>query len=757
MQEKQDPKQQEPKSAGNREDEVPPKEMPLDTRLLSDVVIELNISRKNVGIYPPGHIQISKSIDRAFEAMLKLFEVRSEMTFGVAKDTLFVGQDYLDRANPVYRDFALSLYSQGVAAVTFRRGMDQDELIRFHRLITTRPEEIKSRGGISSVIEDADLPHIRITPIDYAGFHVTDEQEIAGEHVRTPDRDVGLWEDFISHLSSGTIALSGKDAGISLKDAEQVDPAELARLLNERKLDPHAVLQSYDKVISSHVRVRAERKGLSRAQSETLRSLNTLMKDLHPDLRKQFLTVTFERTAEASPAVTEEIVGGMTDDMVIDMLQQASAQGREISPTLTGLLQKLASANAGGGAADFRGKSPADAAPAPSLSQEQVQALFQRENYEQFVSTEYQETLNSLAQGRQGFAAAPGAFPIEDYIATMTDERLDYQIGRVLLGFIDEKIEDEDYGEFLKKVVGNLPELVRSGQFSLLHDTYETMRLHSREKESLFIRSMADIALRGFRDPAFITSVVDAWNLCTDKEKTRAAGQFLLALGPDALPPLFDLYGMDESAGGKRTVFDLLCRFGNAAEQEAVKRLDDKRPSYVRNLLMLIRWGWDPFAVSAVRPLTRHRDGEVRLEATAVLLRFRDAAAIPALRALIQDDDPDITAQAVNLAGQFRVRAAVDVILAKIKKIILFESDYADNEDIIRALGEIGDPRALSELERIAKGNWPLFPKRRARMKAVLFESLERYPRSSISGLLSIGRQSGDPRILRACEKLGAS
>src|SRR3972149_903886 len=94
------------------------REIPLDTRLLSDAVIELNISRKNVGIYPPGHLQIVKSIDRAYEVLLRMFEVRPEMTLGVAKDTLLVGQDYLDQKNPVYRDFALSLNQQEIAAVT---------------------------------------------------------------------------------------------------------------------------------------------------------------------------------------------------------------------------------------------------------------------------------------------------------------------------------------------------------------------------------------------------------------------------------------------------------------------------------------------------------------------------------------------------------------------------------------------------------------------------------------------------------------
>ena len=72
-QEKKDPQAPSPQPAAERE-------LPLDTRLLSEAVIELNISRKNVGIYPAGHIQITRSIDRAFELLQRLFQVRPEMT-----------------------------------------------------------------------------------------------------------------------------------------------------------------------------------------------------------------------------------------------------------------------------------------------------------------------------------------------------------------------------------------------------------------------------------------------------------------------------------------------------------------------------------------------------------------------------------------------------------------------------------------------------------------------------------------------------
>jgi hypothetical protein len=723
-------------------------------RILSDAVIELNISRKNVAIYPLGHAQITRSIERAYDVLLKLFALRSEMTLGVAKDTLFVGQNYLDRKNPVYRDFALALNAQGIAAVTFTRGLDLAELERFHRIITTKPREIEDSGGIARVVSIMDIPHVRVQPIDYGSFHLTDEQEIAHAH-RKPAEETGpgLWGDFVSHLSAGTIARPGQEQGIAIKDAEQVDPAELARLLNERKLDPTIALQSYDRIISSHMRVRAEQKDLTRSQSETLRSLNDLLKNLHPDLRKQFLSVAFQRTSDASPAVTEEVMDGLTDNMVIEMLQQASAEGREISPTLTGLLQKLSSAGEPQTEAGPVPKSPGQA-PAGPLNAEHFQALFSREKYETYIGGEYEDTLKRLTARKSAPVAASDDFPIDEYIASMTEERLDYQIGRVLLGFIDEDIEDGDYGEFLMKVVSNINELVKSEQFALLHDTYETLRLHVKEKRSLSIRAMAENALRGFKDPVFVASLVDAFNAGSSKERTRTAGRFLLALGPDALPPLFDLYAVDAAAGGRRAVFDLLCSFGNAAVREAVKRLNDPRPEFVRNLLMLIRWGWDVSAAPAVRPLVRHKDRHVRIEAVTALLRFHDAAAVSALKTAIRSPDPDESAQAVALAGQFRVAAAVDDLAGKLKKIILFEVDYRENEEIIRALGAIGDPKAVPELERIARGGWPLFPRSRERMKAVLFESLEQYPRQSIRGLIALGGQSSDPRVLRACRRL---
>ncbi len=50
--------------------------IPIDARLLSDAIIELNISRRNVSIYPRDHPSVDRSLNRAFEFLHKLFEIR---------------------------------------------------------------------------------------------------------------------------------------------------------------------------------------------------------------------------------------------------------------------------------------------------------------------------------------------------------------------------------------------------------------------------------------------------------------------------------------------------------------------------------------------------------------------------------------------------------------------------------------------------------------------------------------------------------
>ena len=71
--------------------------IPLDARLLSYAIIELNISRRNVAIYPRDHPSVESSLSNAFKFLNRLFEIRSHITLAVAKDTIIIDKYHLDK------------------------------------------------------------------------------------------------------------------------------------------------------------------------------------------------------------------------------------------------------------------------------------------------------------------------------------------------------------------------------------------------------------------------------------------------------------------------------------------------------------------------------------------------------------------------------------------------------------------------------------------------------------------------------------
>jgi HEAT repeat protein len=188
--------------------------------------------------------------------------------------------------------------------------------------------------------------------------------------------------------------------------------------------------------------------------------------------------------------------------------------------------------------------------------------------------------------------------------------------------------------------------------------------------------------------------------------------------------------------------------------REAQKRLRDPRAYTVRNLLILIGRAGNAASIPQVKPLLRHQDPKVRLEAISTLLKFKDPGAVSLLRSAIHDNDPDFAYQAVVLAGQYRIGDVTEDILSKIKRVILFETDYAENEEIIKVLGNIGDARAVPELEKLASATWSLYPSSLMHMKETIYASLARYPQENLNGLFKIGEKLNSDTIRWTCRQI---
>jgi len=538
-------------------------EKALDTKILGQAIIELNIARKNFSIYPSGHAQLERSIDRAHSVLNRLLETAPELTVGVAKDCLFIGDSYLDRKNLVFKDFALALYSRDIAAVTFQAGLTKIDIHGFCRILTRDTFEIREAGGIRQVVHDASISHIRAQPIDFSGLHLTEEQEILGAKKQAKlEINTHVWRSFVTHLLSGQLDSEGQMEHLANK--QKMNPSQIAQLLNSEELDAH--------------------------------------------------------------------------------------------------------------------------------------------------------------------------------------------LTRMMMALMDKAVDPDDYLVFSRKIMASVPDHLSRGEIDLVYESLRIFRNHAQGKPHPMAQLAKD-ALPAFSSPEIVSAAVLALDACPEADRDQALS-LVAEIGEPCIPDLVKAYADQDYPSSKAALFELLVAFGESTLEEVCRQLHHTSDHFLRNLLLLVQRIGKADSAEALRRLLSHPNLQVRWEALITLLELKDSEAPLYLRRAIQSIDPDESLRAINLAGYYRVRETAEDLVHMIRTNFIGRAAHRANEEIIRALGRIGDARVLPHLERVAAKPWSFSPRRLRHLKLNLFESIGGYPLENLTGLVEIGKRSNDVRIQRICDRL---
>jgi hypothetical protein len=215
------------------------------------------------------------------------------------------------------------------------------------------------------------------------------------------------------------------------------------------------------------------------------------------------------------------------------------------------------------------------------------------------------------------------------------------------------------------------------------------------------------------------------------------------------------LYGKGERPEIQSLILKLLNRFPEATGREAKKRFYDPRPSFVINMLTLVRKVGTEKDTPYIAKLLEHTDIDVRITALEALIEFGNPDGPDFIRSLLRSRSSDETSKVIQLIGTYKVADLVPDLVSKISRRALFKSKYSRNEEIITVLGKIGDPRAVPILEELAKSRWTFWPKSLNHMRLTLFESLRGYELRHITSLLKFGQMSENNHIRQLCQNIG--
>ena len=707
--------------------------------LIDQTVVDLHIARRNLLIYPASHDQVKRSLSRVFQSLSAVLAKEATITLAVMKDGLAANGRALESNPAVIGDLAAVLRYYQIATLSFSKGLEAKELFRFLRVITADREKVMAEGGITAVVDSRRLSHIKIQAMDYSRLQLTEEREIQRSSRRSSDGSV--WQVFVTNLlATGNLQNhDGKSAaGINL------DPNILAGMLNRQILNPEVAIAQYEQVVAGA----ADAKSGSADVSVGLLHFQQMIKELNPDLQNQFLATTFDRCTQTDNlSNTANLIDGLGAELIVRMLRQASSAGKQISPSLIAFVNKVghlhtAADNLPMGGDAFSGNTT-------GLSSLKIESLLSSEQYDTYVDSDYSKLLNDLTRKEREAGKGSGIKAlVPDLAADLSDAGIGTHVGRAMTRLMTTSADLAGYWDWARQLAYLLDDLLEAQAFNYLIELMAAVRAEQAgdDKER---SEIAGLLLDRFSDPQFVARTIEIVQKSGQDLSPDALG-FLMELGEPVILEIFDGLDPSHTFHDEGVLNKILKSLSSLTAQEALERIKDPRPEYVCRMLRIIQKMGNNESAQQVRSLLDHEDLEVRITALATLLEFNNSWGLIRLREYLARPLELEFKPALGLAGDYRVQAVVPQLLSVFEQ----RRDLELREATLRALGRIGDCRAIPALAKLAHRRWSISKKQTDHLKRVLYETLGDYPLGEVKHLLHFGLKQKDSAIQAACQKL---
>jgi HEAT repeat protein len=169
----------------------------------------------------------------------------------------------------------------------------------------------------------------------------------------------------------------------------------------------------------------------------------------------------------------------------------------------------------------------------------------------------------------------------------------------------------------------------------------------------------------------------------------------------------------------------------------AIKRLQDNRWYFLRNLITILRKLDDPSILKSLHHLTENPHPRVRQELIQTLIKYNDPVADRLLLEEMDSQDSGRCLRALMMAGKSRSEEVFQRLLGILRRKWLTKSNFEMKKAAVQTLAERGDPSVLPILQSILRSHSLLFRKHARLLKIEIIESLGKYPAQEVSPILN--------------------
>jgi HEAT repeat protein len=718
---------------------------------VAELVRALALGWKNLAAYPPGHPSLVSSLELVHRRLNDLRGPAGEVVLGIDNDGLVYGREKIDSASA--QKFAQALYARGVAVLRFAPETDAHDLETFLRLLAASTPAEQKR----SIWEDltaAGVVHINLQPVDYSAVQVTDDLTAPPPDEKQPS----LWEQILRALMEGR-ELSEEGKVFLSRGEKSVD--ELAKMILQHVDTTVQAKPAFDPNATFGVRmpVRETAESIHRRVADTignyianatgpkkensLRQAIELLRSIPEPLRGTVLRRVAEALAvdDSAGAMLRQLASELPRDEVLEALRYLSTIGK-LSPHALTLMQSLTAMQT----------STRAEPPSASVIGDLVR-LFGEDDVDRFNPPDHAGLLEQVSI-HFPFVAPENIQNSEQLgkrAETVADDALTRQLGRTIIDLLTTLGTSQPP----QPILGRLEALFRSHLISGQFD--EALELIQRLQE-IATATTSDELSHAIHETFGRLATVDMIHVLIESlhsappEKARVIQRLTEALGAGARRNLLVALTDEGNRSRRRRLFDFITSLGPVIVPEVTGLLTDSRWYVVRNMVVMLRAVNDRTSLPEIRKLAQHADLRVRMEAIKSLFTLDTGVSSELLENVIQDADPKVVETAVALVGNYGIKEGVQPLLRLLQGNDFFGGRRSLRVKAIRALGELGDPVVLPDLQRFFRESFLPWPAKEERLAA--WESLAGYPHEARFEFVERGLHSRDAQIRQICSQI---
>jgi hypothetical protein len=686
----------------------------------------LIVLQSHLSLYGSDNDNVVLTTSRLFAALGQFFSIHETLPLLVARHGFLFEKVFVDRKSGHFEKFAYQMFQHGIAALNIEKGVTPGSLQTFLQLISRKPFATWDEGGIEVSLRARDVTQIGVR-------ETVDSDFLLNEQVTDDEKDliVGgtsrLWDVFVQTL------LQGLDEEIKTYPAgQEMTPQALAEVTNRNLDGSDTSSQMTFARDASRFLPTLKHENIIPYRNDAVKRLIAFVEKLTPALRRMFLNNTFN--LNNTPELTEQFLSGLSDDVILDALQDSADSDNYIPPIVVELLGKLAKNRD----MDIGKQLPEDGDPQDD--QNRLKTLFKPDDFKKYVPEDYQQTLLQILQSDS--LPAGTTENVARLKQTLEQDMLDDQLGAVLFEILRQSLDPKNSTGFSLYLIDTFDHYLEAGSFDKI--TQLCRKYLEAQDRAEPLPEISDY----LSSDRFTTGILDA----VMSQATTGHDEILELIDTIREPfivPLLNRLPLEKDRTLHKLYLNCLKKIGEPVVALAVERLTDEEWLVSKNMLHLLREIGDQSVLPEIRGCLRHPHPKVVQEALMTCLVFKDRAVDEEIIKLLDAEKDTGLLRTIMLAGMSDSDRVVDKLLDLLRTSTLLDYQLDIRKAVVRSLAVSTPKRAIPVFADILGSRSLMHSQEHKMFKMEILTALGKYPATEVMTLIDGQTNSKVPEIAR--------